>query len=320
MSKNNELTQEGFFKTVFPEADYDAMGDMNDEELKKNMLDEAERLLTTGTSVERAERYAYTLVDQDGTPNGKAPFVCDDSKAGKWMMSVARLLAGILSSDINLFLEVMGLPVFDTDPCGVFDIGSRELRQQLSTLPYPGISACALKALTKRALDWGTCNNPAVMDNISESTDHLKCDLSDEDNCRNLAQKYLEVLDETENHLREGKNLGLDYHSQFIIDALWGFVPHPYPENYVNCAKAIYAEAEKIPVPQLVTGCSDKDEADAFSGKVAEAARKLTEKYQVDFDGYFVNIAQSYLYYWGRHYFEVRTNQRTINSNWNARL
>ena len=317
MSNRNQAKKE-YFKNLFSDIDLETIGKMSDEDRRKFILQHADQILASGEDFARS--FENNILDLDGKSVDDATFRDVADSEDKWLYDIARILAGTLGDGINLMLEALGLPLFDTDPCEVFDIGCKELRMQLSGLGYPSLSAYAMKTLTGRALDWGTCNNPVVMDNISESIDYLMTDLDSEEGCRKLTEKCMEVLDDTEAHLRQGKALGLDYHTQFIIDSLWGFVPHPYPENYVNCAKAIYDKVSDISIPQSAIDDPEGEYADQFSQKVVKVVKELVGKYEVEFDDHSKNLSLSYMKYWGIHYFEIKTGRRTINGNWNDRL
>ena len=315
---HNKMTTEEFLKSIDTTFDMEAISELNGEKRKVSILQFANSLLAAGKDY--AERFTYYLIKQDGGIKEESPLDGDESPIAKWAYDVTRLLAGLLGSDFNLCLGVLGLPLLDADPYEIFDVGEGGVRKQLCELGFPRISVLALKALAKRASDWGTSHNPVVMDNITESTDHLFIDTTDEEKCKEQMDKLLEVIDDTENHLRQGKAAGLDYHTQFIIDALWGFVPHPYPENYVDCAKAIFQEASQMMIPEMSKDSPDDEPANQFSRDIVELAKKIAVKYDVEFDDYFKSLSLSYMHYWGIHYFEIKTGQRTFSSNWNGRL
>ena len=73
-------------------------------------------------------------------------------------------------------------------------------------------------------------------------------------------------------------------------------------------------------IPEISKDSPDDEPANQFSRDIVELAKKIAVKYDVEFDDYFKSLSLSYMHYWGIHYFEIKTGQRTFSSNWNGRL
>ena len=117
-----------------------------------------------------------------------------------------------------------------------------------------------------------------------------------QDNPRPFVKKVLTTLEAMVNHLTRGQELGLSELEQRIIDTLWGWVPHNYQENYVDCAREM-AKAIVSLAPAEKEKKSEEGYA-IFFDKVMGEIKNLAEKYDVEYDTSDYNLTLGYFYEW----------------------
>ncbi len=144
-----------------------------------------------------------------------------------------------------------------------------------------------LKLRYRCMMDWAKGHNYAIQDNLAEENQYRLAhkDLTKEKYCEVLEG----ILNEFETHLATAKSLGLDDFETFILDAIWGFAPHPFRKTEIKCAKEIAAAIEKI--------STDTEKAE-YVGNVVDVVDKTTQKYNVYFNSRKWNISLGYFIEW----------------------
>ena len=145
------------------------------------------------------------------------------------------------------------------------------------------------------AIVWASWHDLAVQDYLAEECAIHRIS-SGEETPKLYVQKVLDAINEMVNHLGRGRQLGLNDLEQRMVDTLWGWVPHNYPDNYVNCAKEVSAVIQQL----LPSEDSERDEKAyiAFHTKVIEEVKRLAEKHDVVFDTTKYNLSAGYLDEW----------------------
>jgi hypothetical protein len=148
--------------------------------------------------------------------------------------------------------------------------------------------------LYDEALGWANSHDIAMQDYWAE-----QCGYAfqwDEENPKPIIRKVLGALKEMADHLKRGRELELNDLEQQVIDTLWGWVPHDYPENYVACAR----EVSKAIVRLLPPEREDKSEEEyvAYYKKVIAEVKQLAQRHDVDFDTSDYNLSAGYFYEW----------------------
>lgn len=301
-----------FLQEVFPDIHLDSIANMGDKERLKILLEQAERLLAIDDYGDTARLFAYNVVQtgEDDEIFTSPAFADDKSALGEWLVRLARLLAGVMDSDINLLFEACGMPVFTTNPIEVFPTDDKAVFPNGVTLFYDNIlkmfsgienkgihlKTSIMRAICKRALFWSCHHNPVIQDYFAQELEAP--DLKSIKDYENFSTTLMSVLLNIQNHLFFGKGKGLDGDAQFIIDALWGFVPHPYEDNFVACAKEIEKAAQSL----LSEKGNDKDMKE-YVNTILKKSAEIADEYEVDFDIQEWNISYSYLAYWIEFYY-----------------
>lgn len=302
-----------FLKQVFPNLLLDKINAMSDDERQSLLFEQAERLLAMPYNGDVARFYAYTVLKdmEDGEVTVSPAFASDDSQCGCWLVRLAKLLAGLLNSNVNLALEACGLPLFTTDAAQtyptddkhVFPDGPTKFHDDLLRLfmrqnhkPYVYLPLYMVKVICKRALEWAMCHNPVIQDYFAQQLH--KPSFKDDTEREKYREECWEAMLNIHNHLLCGRENGLDDDGQFIIDALWGFVPHPYEDNYVTCAKEIKNAAQS-----LLHERDYQENKKEYVKTVLEKSSEIAGEHDVDFDIHEWNISYSYLAYWIEYYY-----------------
>ncbi len=174
-----------------------------------------------------------------------------------------------------------------------FNIGPADWREQLTAITDPEAKKEAVKKLVDKAFEWAIQYNAPVQDYLAEETDRVK---THTDNAGEYADKCINILAEVDAHLQTGRAKGLNNDEQYIIDSLWSWVPHDYPQPYVDCAKAIFAEASA-----LLENSTDEH---SFIQALLHYTDQTAHQFEVDFDiNDTFSLPCSYMMYWGKDYF-----------------
>lgn len=302
-----------FLNKVFSGIDLARLSGMTEEERRIFLFEQAERLLSDNDYGDIARYYAYHVIEykEDGQVYLAPAFSDDTSAEGLWLVRLARLLAGVFDSDVNLTLEACGIPVLKIDTEKVFVTYDKETFPNGIVLFYDGLLklfsnvsnngshlvAYIMQALCGRGIDWAMFNNPVVQDYLANII-HFK-GVRKNDEWEKIGADLMTALLNIHNHLFLGQENGLNSHGQFIIDALWGFVPHDYPAEYVACAKDILTS-----VYELLPAKKNKGQKRQFVNKVIQRCSEITKKYDVDFDTKKLNISLSYIAFWLEHFYD----------------
>ena len=151
----------------------------------------------------------------------------------------------------------------------------------------------AAKRIYNEAIYWASWNDMAVQDYLAEScgVHRVKSDNHQEYvNCVKLA------IEEMANHLKKGQDLGLSELEQRVVDTLWGWVPHNYWENYVNCAREVSETIVHLLPPE--TEERSEEGYRVYLDAVITEVKKLAEKHDVEFDTTKYNLTTGYLCEW----------------------
>jgi hypothetical protein len=162
--------------------------------------------------------------------------------------------------------------------------------------PYVCLPLYVVKAICKRALEWAVCHNPVIQDYFAQLLH--KPSFKDDAEREKYSIDCWSAMLNIHNHLYFGRENGLDEDGQFIIDALWGFVPHPYEDNYVTCTKEIKNAAQS-----LLHERGNQEDMKEYVKTVLEKSSEIAGEHDVDFDIHEWNISYSYLTYWIENYY-----------------
>lgn len=151
----------------------------------------------------------------------------------------------------------------------------------------------AAKRIYDEARAWACWNDIAMQDYLAEAcgTPHVK-----NDNRQDFIIWVRIAIQAMADHLKRGKELSLNELEQRVIDTLWGWVPHNYQDNYVDCAREV-SKAIKQLLPSEDSPRSENDYI-TFYNNVMKKVKLLAKKFNVDFDTSDYNLSAGYFYEW----------------------
>jgi hypothetical protein len=149
------------------------------------------------------------------------------------------------------------------------------------------------KDLYNGAIDWAVYNNVPAQDYFARKCGFI---LSHFGGQQRFIESVVEAMQEASAHFRKGKEMGLSGLEQRTVDTLWRFIPHPYHENYVACARELSKAITDL-LPPMGTRATHKACQD-YIYKVMQEAVKLTKKYDVEFDLTDFSLEWAYMIEW----------------------
>ena len=147
----------------------------------------------------------------------------------------------------------------------------------------------------EEAIHWASWNDIAMQDYWAEECGSGSHEW-DEENPKPFVNQVLATLKTTAEHLKHGQQLGLSDLEQRVVDTLWGWVPHDYPDNYVACAREVSKAIIRLLPPESEE--RSKEGYKAYYTQVIDEVKRLTAHYDVDFDTSEYNLTVGYFYEW----------------------
>ena len=137
----------------------------------------------------------------------------------------------------------------------------------------------------------------AVQDYYAEHcrTDFL--DLQKTEQCEEFIKQVLDSIDTVNAHQQRGRELGLNDEEMRVVDALWGWMPHDYQQEYVAAAREICQAVEaSLPAP---TAIRSRKGFTVYKKPVLEQMEAIAKKNDLDVDlTDKYNITLGYLSEW----------------------
>ena len=157
-------------------------------------------------------------------------------------------------------------------------------------LPAQVASFEEARALFKEGIKWAMWNNMAVQDYLASECHTVR------DDELAFVRKLTDALKEVSEHLRRGSELGLTTLQQRVLDSLWGWVPHPYNENEVACARAVSeAILRLVPGPEVER---TEESYGEYLWVVIPEIKRLADAYDMEFDTTAYNLSLGYFEEW----------------------
>lgn len=139
----------------------------------------------------------------------------------------------------------------------------------------------------------------AIHDFYVEKLNHYrKFDCANEDECNEYIKKLLDAFREMEEHMNEGRAMGLSTEEIGLIDSLWCEVPHNYPSNYVAAAKEIWQKIKAVR-DNFADGRKTHNDCQLFINDMVKIALPIAERHEIDMElDDEHSMPLSYLKYW----------------------
>lgn len=150
------------------------------------------------------------------------------------------------------------------------------------------------RKVISEAMLWASWHDLAMQDFLAEQYEPRS--KKDEESPRQYVKKVLDALKVAANHLQRGQQLGLSDLEQRVVDTLWGWVPHDYPENYVACAREVARAIVGLLPPEAKSPTEVGYEQ--YCDSVMHEVKQLAAKHGMELDTSGYNLTMGYFNEW----------------------
>ena len=238
------------------------------------------------------------FIEDDGIRQDANPLYDEESVLAEWYLELVSLGSSLrFHHPFDLDLIQPGLARHRDEPAKDFVITNHALASWLRETPYRRVAAMVARIMIEEEFSRVVGKDDAVQDYYAEQSDSTYLNHHDITLCNEYISGVLEGLETVRVHRLKGQQLGLDDEQMRVTDALWGWVPHDYPSEYVEAAKEIVATVDKAMPDALVI--RSRNGFIKFKNKVFAKMESIVKKHDLSvdlMDGY--NITVGYLYDW----------------------
>ena len=272
---------------VFKGVDIDAVTSMSEDERREFTLHQADRLIGMYHRGESASSLAYQFFVEEIKPVKENPLMQEPQEGVVgWIVELMRLLAYLFSSlpfDLNWIMS--GYVPIEGDLQKQFLPGNERLERWLNAKEddAPRVVALIAKILLDQAYFAATKIDSALSDYYVASCMSIRPEWSDKEECVDYKECVLSAIEGAEVHLQDGYCLGLTDEEIGLVDSMWTYVPHDYPENYVEAAREIWQKIEPVR-KGFDDGHKSKEDCDRFVKDMVEIILPIAEKHEVDME------------------------------------
>ena len=301
-----------FFKGI----DIDAVTSMNEEQRREFTLAQADRLMGMKMGYDSAANIiACWFFREDLTPLKENPLIREPQQGtGAWIVELAKLMWQLIASvqvDTEYRLDPRQLGIErDSDPEDMNELFSPDNIQLLSWLkdtPYRFVGVRVARRIFFQALYEAHAIDSALSDYYADECDREIPDYVDKQSCDEYIKKLLSTVEEVKAHVAKGHELGLSDAEIGVVDSMWSYIPHNYPENYVAAAREI-VEADRRMYPLGNDRYHNIEDVNAYFASLRPEIITIAHKYDVSLrEDRPHSLPIGYLYDWTveRHYISL---------------
>lgn len=133
--------------------------------------------------------------------------------------------------------------------------------------------------LYSEAISWASWNDMAVQDYVASTSGIHQVSRDDAPRFVGCVRQALKAMSD---HLKRGLELGLSGLEQRVVDTLWGWVPHDYPDSYVACAREVSEAIVRLLPPEEIPRTDEGYKV--YLRLVIAEVKRLATKHNVEFD------------------------------------
>lgn len=246
----HELIKDAFVRDggVMTEAELTRVPTMSADERRELNNRVLDWMIGRSPSADTLGWYIGQFVTNDGEPRKDNPLYEEEgTPLTDWYLELVSLGFDLYTHHpFDLDLIAPGLAHDKINPEYDFTIDNTTLCDWLRNTPYRFLAMLVARIMHDVEFAKVAGNNDAVQDYYAEN-----CPLNDFftnnlDKANGIIQALLDGLTEIRSHRERGRKLGLDAEQMRVVDLLWSWVPHDYPEEYVKAAKEIIKAADKL--------------------------------------------------------------------------
>ena len=243
--KSNEMTpaqmHEMLKRNVFSDIDLERIASMDADQRRELKLSQIDKMLGKLPCADALGWYISKFVDDDNQRRTDNPLYDEeDNPLVAWYLDVFELSSNLYSHEVfSLDLLVPGLEMNTANQRQQFTIDNQPLMDWLQQTPYRRVAAMVARIMMQVEYDKVIGHNDAVQDYYAEHCSTGDFDPQDEKKADTFTNDAIEALTEMKRHAEQGHQLGLSDEQIRVVDMLWSWVPHDYPEDYVATAKEV---------------------------------------------------------------------------------
>ena len=234
-------------ESLFSEVDLTRIPEMSDEERRAFNIQQLDHIIGMRSHADALGWFIGQFLHDDGERRADNPLYEEEgTPLVDWYLELVWLGYRLYEhTPFDLNLLVSGLAQDKNDPENDFTIDNAPLCDWLTTTPYHFLAMLVARIMLEVEYSKVVGNNDAEQDYYAEhcSTDNFYTD--DPEEARQAIHMLLDGLNEIRSHREQGRQLGLNDEQRRVVDLLWSWVPHDYPEDYVAAAKEMVEAAER---------------------------------------------------------------------------
>jgi len=241
-------------KEVFKDVDLSKVEEMSDDERRKFTIAEADSLLRQRPYGDSLDWYIGQFLNDDHTHREDNPLYQEQSVLKDWYLELADFGFNLTTHapfDLN-YLEP-GLGEHPDEPEQDITPANHQLTEWIQKTPYRRVAMLVARILLEREYKRVIDCFDAVQDYYAENCTSNRIDTEDEAECESFISSVLACINTVVEHQQRGRALGLNDDEMRVVDALWGWMPHDYDEDYVAAAKEVCQAVEaSLPSPTVI--------------------------------------------------------------------
>ena len=286
--KSNEITpaqmHELLKRNVFSDIDLERIASMDADQRRELKVSQIDKMLGKVPCADALGWYISRFVDDDNHRRADNPLYDEeDTPLVAWYLEVLELSSNLYSHEVfSLDLLAPGLEMDTADQRQQFTIDNKPLMDWLRQTPYRRVSAMVARPYRFYQF-WLN-----VSDEDAER--YIKIFTS-------LEKETIDALIEMKHHAEQGRQLGLSDEQIRVVDMLWSWVPHDYPEAYVETAKEVIEVVDRaLPAKTVIRS---RKGFQMFYDQLIPQLLQVIEKYDlpVDLTDRY-NLTVGYMYDW----------------------
>lgn len=232
---------------VMTEAELMRVPQMSDDERRELNVRLLNWMIGRSPSADTLGWFIGQFVTDDGEPRKENPLYEEEgTPLTDWYLELVSLGYDLYTHHpFDLDLIAPGLAHDKINPEYDFTIDNAPLCHWLRETPYRFLAMLVARIMHDVEFAKVAGNNDAVQDYYAENCRLNDFFTNDLEKANDIIQALLDGLTEIRSHRERGHELGLDAEQMRVVDLLWSWVPHDYPEEYVKAAKEIIKAADK---------------------------------------------------------------------------
>ena len=301
---NITMTPEAFYKYLkkyaLPDVDFDRVAEMSDDDKQLLALKQIDKMIGMQPGADTLGWFFTKFLDDDGNCQEDNPLTNEASTPlSEWLYDMAELSRELYwHQAFPLEFLASGLQHEDAvNDQQNFTIENEALVSWLKAIPYRRVAAMVARIMMSIEYDRILGHNDAMQDYYAEHCPIGSFDAQDEKEANEFVTAVIDALTEMKQHTDLGHELGLEDEQIRVVDMLWSWVPHDYPEEYVAAAKDIVKMVEKmLPAKTVIRS---RNGFKQFYDTLLPKLKEIVDKHGVPVDPTdYYNLTMGYMRDW----------------------